>query len=76
MELNEQQRDVLGAVKAAGQTTVSELARVTGLHAMTIKKLLAELEADARVSQVVDADSGDVTWSATARGVDLLDAES
>lgn len=76
MELNNQQRDVLTAVKAVGQTTVSELARVTGLPAMTIKKLLGELEADARVSQVVDADRGDVIWSATVRGADLLDAES
>ena len=75
MELHDQQRDVLAAVRA-GQTTVSELARVTGLDAMTVKKLLGELEADGRVRQVVDADRGDVIWSATVRGADLLDAES
>ncbi len=76
MELNQQQRDVLAAVRAAGQTTVSELARVTGLPSMTVRKLLGELEADARVGQVVDADRGDVIWSTTVRGADLLDAES
>jgi predicted ArsR family transcriptional regulator len=76
MELHDQQRDVLAAVRAAGQTTVSELARVTGLPAMMVKKLLGELEADARVRQAVDADRGDVIWSATVRGADLLDAES
>jgi DNA-binding MarR family transcriptional regulator len=76
MELNDQQRDVLGAVKAVGETTVSELARVTGLPAMTLKKLLGELEADGRLRQVVDADRGDVIWSATVRGADLLDAEN
>ncbi len=44
MELNDQQRDVLAAVRAVGQTTLSELARVTGLPTMTLKKLLGELE--------------------------------
>jgi DNA-binding MarR family transcriptional regulator len=76
VELNDQQHAVLAAVKAAGRVTVSELATVTALPAMTVKKLLGELEADARVRQDVDADRGDVIWSATAHGADLLDAET
>ena len=76
VELNDQQRAVLAAVKAAEHVTVSELATVTALPAMTVKKLLGELEADARVRQDVDANQGEVIWSATARGGDLLDAES
>ena len=76
MELNDQQHAVLAAVKAAGQVTVSELATRTALPAMTVKKLLGELEADARVRQDVDADRGEVIWSATAHGAGLLDAES
>jgi hypothetical protein len=63
-------------VKAAGQVTVSELATVTALPAMTVKKLLGDLETDARVRQDVDANRGEVIWSATVRGADLLDAES
>jgi predicted ArsR family transcriptional regulator len=76
MELNDQQRAVLAAVKAAGRVTVSELARITALPAMTVKTVLGELEADARVRQDVDANQGEVIWSATGRGADLLDAET
>jgi len=76
MELNDQQHAVLAAVNAAGQVTVTELVTRSALPAMTVKKLLGELEADARVRQDVDADRGEVIWSATVRGADLLDAES
>jgi hypothetical protein len=71
MELTDQQRAVLLALKATGQSAVKDITAETGA---IVSPMLRQLESGGLVARDVDESLGQEVWIVTAAGADALDA--